>query len=92
MRPDTHQCREASDSSRLHPSGHHGNTFGHFLEFKKIPVFLCRHGLGRQPASIQKVGQHHQDEVLDKEITCRQFATILMLGQHRLDVALIRKL
>jgi hypothetical protein len=34
FRPDTHQCLEASNSSRLHPSGRSS-------EFEKIPVFQC---------------------------------------------------
>jgi hypothetical protein len=41
FRPDTHQCLEASNSSRLHPSGHDGKSSGHSSEFEKIPVFQC---------------------------------------------------
>jgi hypothetical protein len=39
FRPDAHQCLEASNSSRLHPSGHNGKWSGHSSEFEKIPVF-----------------------------------------------------
>jgi hypothetical protein len=37
--PDAHQCLEASNSSRLHPSGHNGKSSGRSSEFEKIPVF-----------------------------------------------------
>jgi hypothetical protein len=37
--PDSHQCLEASNSSRLHLSECHGNTSGSYSEFKKISVF-----------------------------------------------------
>jgi hypothetical protein len=55
MRPDAHQCREASNSSNLHPFERHGNTSGHSSEFKKIPTLLCKHGLGRQLAPVRTV-------------------------------------
>jgi hypothetical protein len=79
------------NSSSVHPFGHHRNTSRRPSEFEKIPVFLCRHGLGRQLASVQMTRQHRLDAVLDKEITCRQLATVRTLGQHRPDVALIWK-
>jgi hypothetical protein len=37
--PDTHQCLEASNSSRLHPFGRNGKSSGRSSEFEKIPVF-----------------------------------------------------
>jgi hypothetical protein len=39
--PDAHQCLEASNSSRLHPSGRNGKSSGRSSEFEKIPVFQC---------------------------------------------------
>jgi hypothetical protein len=39
--PDAHQCLEASNSSRFHPSGRNGKSSGRSLEFEKIPVFQC---------------------------------------------------
>jgi hypothetical protein len=39
FRPDSHQCLEASNSSRLHPSGRNGKSSGRSSEFEKIPVF-----------------------------------------------------
>jgi hypothetical protein len=39
FRPDAHQCLEASNSSRFHPSGHNGKSSGRSLEFEKTPVF-----------------------------------------------------
>jgi len=39
FRPDAHQCLEASNSSRLHPSGRNGKSSRRSLEFEKIPVF-----------------------------------------------------
>jgi hypothetical protein len=33
----------SSNSSRLHPSGLHGNMSERFLEFKKIPASQCIH-------------------------------------------------
>jgi hypothetical protein len=39
--PDAHQCLEASNSSRLHPFGRNGKSFGRSSEFEKIPVFHC---------------------------------------------------
>jgi hypothetical protein len=53
MCPDAYQCREALNSSRLHPSRCHGNTSGRSSEFEKILALLCRHGLGRQLAPVQ---------------------------------------
>jgi hypothetical protein len=41
FRPDAHQCLEASNSSRLHPSGRNGKSSGRSSEFEKIPVFQC---------------------------------------------------
>jgi len=70
MVPDTLLC------STLLPSGCQGNTFGRSSEFEKILVFLYRHGLGRQLAFVCTTGQHGPDVVLDKEIMCRQFATV----------------
>jgi hypothetical protein len=39
FRPDAHQCVEASNSSRLHPTGCNGKSSGRSSEFEKIPVF-----------------------------------------------------
>jgi hypothetical protein len=39
FRPDAHQCLEASNSSRLHPSRCNGKSSGRSLEYEKIPVF-----------------------------------------------------
>jgi hypothetical protein len=39
--PDAHQCLEASNSSRLHPSGRNGKSSGRSSEFENIPVFQC---------------------------------------------------
>jgi hypothetical protein len=41
FRPDAHQCLEASNSSRLHPSERNGKSSGRYSEFEKIPVFQC---------------------------------------------------
>jgi hypothetical protein len=41
FRPDAHQCLEASNSSRLHPSGRNGKSSRRSSEFEKIPVFQC---------------------------------------------------
>jgi hypothetical protein len=38
FRPDAHQSLEASNSSRLHPSGRNGKSSGRSSEFEKIPV------------------------------------------------------
>jgi hypothetical protein len=40
-RPDSHQCREASNKSRLHPFERHGNTFGCYSEFERFLAFQC---------------------------------------------------
>jgi hypothetical protein len=90
MRLDAHQCREASNSSRLHPSGRHGNTFGHFSVFEKISALLYRHGLGRQLGLVRTTGQHHLDaEILDKEIVCIHSASVRTTGQYRPDAVLV---
>jgi hypothetical protein len=39
FRLDAHQCLEALSSSRLHPSGRNGKSFGCSSEFEKIPMF-----------------------------------------------------
>jgi hypothetical protein len=41
--PNSHQCLEDSNSSRLQQSGRHGNTFGRSLEFDKKSDLLFRH-------------------------------------------------
>jgi hypothetical protein len=65
------------NNSRLHLSGHHGNTSGRTSEFEKIPAFLHRHGVGRQLAPARMLGQHSPDaKILDKEITCIHFASV----------------
>jgi hypothetical protein len=90
MRPSAHQCREALNSSRLHPSGHHGNTSGLSSEFEKIPALLSKHGLGRQLPPVQTPRQHRPDtEILDKEIACIHYASVQMTGQYRLDMVLV---
>jgi hypothetical protein len=43
FRQDVHQCLEASNSSRLHPSGRNGKSSERSSEFEKIPVFQCIH-------------------------------------------------
>jgi hypothetical protein len=80
------------NSSRLHPFGRHDNTYGRYSEFKNIPVFLCRHGLGRQLASVRTTRQHCPDEVLDKEMMCRQFANVRTPRQHSPDVILDKEM
>jgi hypothetical protein len=77
------------NSSRLHPSGRHGNRSGRFLEFEKIPTLLCWHGLGRQLAPIRTLGQHRLDaEIFDKEIACIHSSSVRTPGQHRPDTVL----
>jgi hypothetical protein len=39
FRPDAHQCLEALNSSRLHPSRRNGKSSGRSSDFEKIPVF-----------------------------------------------------
>jgi len=39
FRPDSHQCLEASNSSRMHPSGRNGKLSESSSEFEKIPMF-----------------------------------------------------
>jgi hypothetical protein len=39
FRLDAHQCLKASNSSRLHQSGHNGKSSGRSSKFEKIPVF-----------------------------------------------------
>jgi hypothetical protein len=39
FRPDAHQCLEASNSSRLHPSRRNGKSSGRSSEFEKIQCF-----------------------------------------------------
>jgi hypothetical protein len=41
FRSDAHQCLEASNSSRLHPSGRNGKSSGRYSEFEKNPAFKC---------------------------------------------------
>jgi len=41
FRPKAHQCLEASNSSRLHPSGCNGKSSRRSSVFEKIPVFQC---------------------------------------------------
>jgi hypothetical protein len=41
FRPNAHQCLEASNSSRLHPSGCNGKSSECSSKFEKILVFHC---------------------------------------------------
>jgi len=41
FRLEAHLCLEASNSSRLHPSGRNGKSSGHSSEFEKNPAFKC---------------------------------------------------
>jgi len=41
FRPDAHQCLEALNSSKLHPSGRNGKLFNRSSEFEKNPAFKC---------------------------------------------------
>jgi hypothetical protein len=68
MRPDSRQCQEASNSSRLHPPGHHGSTSGRQTKFEKYSDFLFRHVYGETAASVRTTGQHRLNEVLNKAI------------------------
>jgi hypothetical protein len=86
-------CVKKPNSSRLHSSGSHGNTFGRTLGFKKIPAFLHRHGVGRQLAPVRTSGQHRLDaEILDKEIACIYSASVRTTGQHCPDAVLLWQL
>jgi hypothetical protein len=90
MRPDAHQHGEASNSSRLHLFGRHGNTFGQSSKFKKILAFLRKHRVGRQLAPIRTLRKHSLNaEILDKEIACIHSTSIRMTGQHRPDAVLL---
>jgi len=62
----SHQCREASNSSRLHPSERHGNMYECQLKFENYLDFLCIHVYGKTFASVQTTGQHRPDEVFNK--------------------------
>jgi hypothetical protein len=53
MRPDTHQCPEVSNCSRLHSFGRLSNTSGHSLEFNKKSDFLLSHRYGKTVASVR---------------------------------------
>jgi len=66
MRPGTHQCPEVSNSSRLHPFGRHGNTFGRSSVFGKKSNFLLRHKYGKTATSVRTTGQYRPDTILDK--------------------------
>jgi len=39
FRPNAHQCLDASNSSRFHPSGRNGKSSGRSSDFEKIPMF-----------------------------------------------------
>jgi hypothetical protein len=54
FRPDAHQCLEASNSSRLHPSERIGKSSGRSSEFEKIPVFQCI-----RPDDVVILSRHH---------------------------------
>jgi hypothetical protein len=41
FRLDAHQCLEASNSSRLHPSGRNGKSSRRYSKFEKNPAFKC---------------------------------------------------
>jgi hypothetical protein len=90
IRPDAHQCREALNSSRLHPSGRHGNMSESSSEFEKIPALLCKHRLGRQLAPVRTTWQHRLDaKILEKEIACIHSTSVRTTGPHRLDTVLV---
>jgi hypothetical protein len=41
FRLDAHQCLDASNSSRFHPSRRNGKLSGRSSDFEKTPVFQC---------------------------------------------------
>jgi len=55
FRLDAHQCLEASNSSRLHPSGCNGKSFGSSSEFEKIQCFS---------ASVRTTWLYRPDDVV----------------------------
>jgi hypothetical protein len=55
------------ESSRLHPSGHHGNTSGRSSEFDKESNFLHKHIYGKTAASVRTTWQHRSDVTLIRQ-------------------------
>jgi len=66
MHPNTHQCPEPLNNSRLHPSGHCDNASGCSLEFDKKSDFLYKHRHGKTTTSVWTTGQYRPDAILDK--------------------------
>jgi hypothetical protein len=96
MCSDAYQCLEDSNSSRLHPSEHHGNTSNahqsstrNQISFTDIDMGRQLHPSGQQGNAVRTSGQRGPDAVLIMVITCSRSATVRMLGQHCPDVALI---
>jgi hypothetical protein len=63
-RPNALLCREDSDSSACIRPNVRATPSGRSSVFEKNPNFLYRHGLGRQLATIQTLGQHRPDVAL----------------------------
>jgi hypothetical protein len=89
MRSDAHQCLEDSNSSRLHPSGRHGNMSGRSSKFHNTSWQHVRHIYGKTAASVWTTGQHRPDTVLIMVITCHRSVTVRTIRQHHPDMALI---
>jgi hypothetical protein len=66
MHPDTHECPEVSNCSRLHSSGRHSNESGPSSMFDKKSNFLLKHRNGKIATSVWTSGLHCPDAILDK--------------------------
>jgi hypothetical protein len=66
MRPNTHQCLEDSNNSRLHPSRRRSNTSERSSVFDKKLNFLHRHKYGKTVASVRMTRQQYSEAILDK--------------------------
>jgi hypothetical protein len=85
---DSHQGRGAPNSSRLYPPEHHGNTFGHFLEFEKIPTFQCIRLDDMEIPSERYSVLDKKSDFLFRHRYRKIAAYVWMSGLHRLDAIL----
>jgi hypothetical protein len=83
------------NSSRLHPFGRHGNTPGCSSGFEKIPVFICKHGLGRQHAPIQTrslIRKLHANNLHPSGLQGNTVRTQSLIRQLRSDILQLSEL
>jgi hypothetical protein len=85
MRPDAHPCREASKQFQVASVQTSWQHVRMLFRVREDSSFSLQTWIGKTACT-------HPDKILDKEIACKQFASIRTLGQHRPDAVLDKEI